>query len=129
MEKLFSVARSANLVNFPETKVLSIFYDDPDKVAAAELRSDACITAPESTEAPDEMHRVNIPGGRFAVAHVELDPSEYGAAWKKLQADWIPSQGLQIDSESGRLCYEVYLNNPAEHPEQKHVVNICEPIV
>jgi len=26
------------------------------------------------------------------------------------------------------MCYELYLNDPKQHPEKKHIVDICEPI-
>jgi len=69
---------------------------------------------------------MTIPGGRFAVAHVEIDASEYGAAWDRLCGKWMPAQRHAPDPS--RLCYELYLNDPKSHPQKKHIVEICEPI-
>ncbi|HHR85909.1 MAG TPA: hypothetical protein ENL23_06140 [Candidatus Acetothermia bacterium] len=37
----------------------------------------------------------------------------------------MPQSGYTPDD---RLCYELYLNDPAEHAESKHIVDICEPV-
>ncbi len=108
-----------------ETKVLAIYYDNPDITPIDRLRADACITVPEGTKVKRDIGTMNVPGGLFAVAYVELDPTRYGEAWDRLMTDWLPESGYQPDS---RLCYELYLNNPEKHPEGKHIVEICEPI-
>jgi AraC family transcriptional regulator len=113
------------LLRFPETSMLAIYHDGPDVTPIAHLRSDACVTVPVGTPVDGEVGTMTIPGGKFAVAHVEIDPTQYGEAWDRLIADWLPSSGYQPDD---RLCYELYLNDPDKHPEKKHIVDICEPI-
>jgi AraC family transcriptional regulator len=66
-----------------------------------------------------------IPGGTFAVGHYEIDVHEYGEAWDKLMREYLPESGYQPDD---RLCFELYLNDPEQHPEGKHIVDICEPV-
>ena len=124
-ERLMRWAGPRGLLRFPETSVLAIYHGSPDVTPVAQLRSDACVTVPVGTPVDGEVGTMTIPGGKFAVAHVEIDPSQYGEAWDRLIGDWLPRSGYQPDD---RLCYEVYLNNPDEHPEKKHIVDICEPI-
>jgi AraC family transcriptional regulator len=126
IEKIFAWAGPKGLIQFPKTQVLAVYHDDPESVVASELRSDACITVPNGTKADGDVKTMTIPGGTFAVAHVEIDPSEYGAAWDKLVGEWMPENGCVPDTK--RLCYELYLNDPDQHPQKKHVVDICEPI-
>ena len=126
IEKIFQWAGPKGLIQFPKTEVLAVYHDNPEEVAAVELRSDACLTVPEGTIADGDVKTMKIPGGTFAVAHVEIDQSEYGEAWDKLIGEWIPENGATPDTS--RLCYELYLNNPEEHPEKKHIVDICEPV-
>ena len=38
---------------------------------------------------------------------------------------WLPESGYQPDD---RLCYEIYQNDPKEHPEGIHIVDICVPV-
>ncbi len=126
IEKIFAWAGPKGLIQFPKTELLAVYYDNPETVAQADLRSDACITVPEGTQPDGEACAMKIPGGVFAVAHVEIDVSEYGEAWDRLVGEWIPENGYVPDDS--RLCYELYLNDPDEHPEKKHIVDICEPV-
>ena len=127
MQRLLAWAGSQGLIHFPQTEVLAVYYDDPHSVDPSDLRADACITVPEGTQVGGEVTTMTIPGGMFAVAHVEIDQSEYGTAWDKLIGEWMPAHGYKPDL-GGRLCYELYLNDPAQHPEKKHLVDICEPV-
>ena len=126
--KILNWGMGKGLVSFPKTDFLAVYHDDPHKVEEGKLRSDACITVPDGTKPEGEVHTMSIPGGLFAVAHVEIDQDEYGKAWDKLIGEWIPNSEYEPDYPSDRLCYELYLNNPDEHPEKKHIVDICEPV-
>ncbi len=127
IQRIFEWAGPKGLIQFPKTQCMAVYYDNPEQVAESELKSDACLTVPEGTPEDGDVKIMKIPGGKFAVAHVEIDPSEYGEAWDKLLGEWIPEQELKLDPS--RLCYEWYMNDPEQHPEKKHVVDICEPIV
>jgi len=129
IERIMAWAGPKGLVRFPKTRLLAVYHDDPKYVDPAQLRSDACITVSEGTRVDGEVKLMKIPGGLFAVAHVELDQSEYGEAWDKLLGQWLPQNGHVSDASRTRHCYEIYLNNPSEHPQKKHIVDICEPIV
>ncbi len=51
--------------------------------------------------------------------------TQYGEAWNRLFIDWRPESGYQHDD---RRCYELYLNDPRKHPQDKHNLKICELI-
>lgn len=123
--KLMRWAGPRRLLRGPETEVLALYYDNPDITPVERLRADACITVPEGTKAKRDIGLMDVPGGTFAVAYVEIDPDQYGEAWTRLMNDWLPTSGYQPD---GRLCYERYLNDSDSHPEGKHIVEIHEPI-
>ena len=58
--------------------------------------------------------------------HSELTkPEEYRDAWEFL-VGWMKERGLELDF--GKPCMEVCLNNPLEHPEGHHLVDICASI-
>ena len=124
-ERLFRWAGPRGLAGTVEPGTIAIYHDDPDVTPAGKLRCDACIAVPEGTKVDGEIGSMHVPGGRFAVAHVEIDVSQYAEAWDRLLVDWMPQSGYQPDD---RLCYEVYLNDPARHPKGIHHVDICEPI-
>ena len=124
-ETLMRWAGPRRLLRFPQTKMLAVYHDNPDITETDKLRSDACITVPPETKAEGEIGRMAIPGGLFAVARAEIERTEFGQAWDALMRDWLPESGFQPDD---RTCYEVYLNDPKDHPEGKFVIEICEPI-
>jgi AraC family transcriptional regulator len=123
--RLMRWAGPRGLTRSPEAVVLAVYHDNPNVTPIDKLQADACITVPEGTKVKGEVGLMSVPGGTFAVAHVEIDERQYGEAWDRLIGDWMPQSGYQPDE---RLCYERYLNDPAEHPEAKHIVEICEPI-
>jgi AraC family transcriptional regulator len=124
-ERVFKWAGPRGLVRFPETKSLAVYHDSPEVTDPSRLRSDACLTVPPGTKVDGEIGTMKIPGGLFAVAHVEIEVTQFGEAWDRLIGEWMPKSGYQPDD---RLCYEVYLNDPDAHPEKKWIVDICEPV-
>ncbi len=123
--KLMKWAVPRDLLKFPETQMLSVYYDDPEITVEEKLRVDACITVPQETIVDGSIGKTTIPGGKFAIAHFEIDTQEYEDAWKVVYGDWLPQSGFQPDDKP---CYELYLNNPEEHPEKKHIVDIYVPV-
>ncbi len=124
-ERVFKWAGPRGLIRFPETKSLAIYHDSPEVTDPSKLRSDACLTVPPGTKVDGEIGTMKVPGGLFAVAHVEIDVTQFGEAWDKLVGEWMPKSGYQPDE---RMCYELYLNDPETHPEKKWLVDICEPV-
>ncbi len=124
--KLMNWAGPRGLLKFPETTVMCVYHDDPRITEEEKLRISACITVSEETPVEGEIGKMEIPGGQFAVARFELAESEeYEKAWNFVCGDWLPESGYQPDD---RLCYEIYHNNPKEHPEGIHIVDICIPV-
>ncbi len=123
--RLMHWAGPRRLLRFPETKVLAIYHDHPGVTPVDRLRADACITVPEGTRPHRDIGTMTVAGGRFAVGYAEIAATQYGEAWDRLYADWMPESGYQPDDRS---CYELYLNDPGAHPEAKHIVEIHQPI-
>ena len=123
--KLMTWAGPRGLLRFPETQVLAVYHDDPDITAEEKLRVSACITVPKDTQPEGEIGTMTVAGGSFVVARFELAADEYEEAWKLVMGGWMPESGYQPDD---RLCYELYHNDPEQHPEKKHIVDICIPV-
>jgi AraC family transcriptional regulator len=123
--KLMAWAGPRGLLRFPETKAMTIYHDNPDITDESRLRTDACITVPEDTQVEGEIGKAKIPAGKYAVAHFEITPDQYQDAWNAVYGGWLPESGCQ--PEDGP-CYELYLNDPKQHPEGKHIVDICIPV-
>ena len=123
--RLMTWAGPRNLLQFPDTQMLSVYHDDPEITEEEKLRVSACITVPGDTKVDGEIGRMVVPGGQFAVARFTIGEDEYAAAWNAVVGGWLPQSGYQPDD---RLCFELYHNNPDEHPEKKHIVDICFPV-
>lgn len=124
-ERLMKWAGPRGLLRFPETQVLGVYYDNPDITAADKLRSCACITVPKGTDVEGEVSTMTVPGGKYAVAHFEINEDQFSEAWDAVLGGWLPESGYQPDD---RPSYELCLNDPKEHPEKNYIVDICFPV-
>jgi AraC family transcriptional regulator len=105
------------------TVFLSAYQDDPNVTPPDKLRLEVCMIIPENTEVEGEIQKKVLPGGKYIVMKTELSgPQEYGDAWNKI-VEWMKENNEEIDMS--RPSYEIYLNNPEEHPEKHHILNIC----
>lgn len=123
--KLFHWAGPRNLINFPETKMLSVYHNNPDTTDDDKLRMSVCISVPENTEVSGEIGKMKVEAGKYAIGHFEIQVNEYEKAWNLIFGEWLPKSGYQPTDSP---CYELYLNNPEEHPEQTHIVDIYIPV-
>jgi AraC family transcriptional regulator len=105
---------------------LSSYQDDPNVTPVDQLKLDVCMTIEDNVEVEGEIKKKTLPGGQYAVMRSTLtSPKEYGAAWKEI-VNWISTNNYEIDMS--RPSYELYLNNPEEHPEKHHILDICMSI-
>jgi AraC family transcriptional regulator len=123
--KICTWAGPRGLLRFPETKFITIYHDNPDITDENKLRTDVCITVSKDTEVDGEIGKSIIPSGKYAIAHFEITPDKYGDAWNAVYGGWLPESGYQPDD---RPCFELYLNDPKQHPEGKHLVDIYAPV-
>lgn len=125
LQKLLDWALPADLWNFPdETLIACIYPDDPSATPPEEQRLWFGITIPDDAEPPEGIRVLELPAGPHAVGRFSIPSDQFGSAWSYLYGEWIPQNGC---IPSG-LAYELQKNDSSEHPEQKHLVDICIPI-
>ena len=123
--KLGRWAGPRNLMN-KDTVFLSVYYDDPKITDEEKLRVDVGMTVPEDTKVDGEISKQKLDAGLYALTRFDIkDPSEYGESWEAIYKDWLPESGYQPDNMPS---YEIYRNNPKEHPEGIQIVDICIPV-
>ena len=123
--RLLKWAVPRQLFEAGKTEMLTIYHDSPEITEEEKLRISVCITVPPDTEVSGDIGKTAIPAGRYAVGEFLISADEYGDAWNSLFAGWLPESGYQC---SEGPCYEVYLNDPEEHPEGRHRVAIHIPV-
>ena len=123
--KLMRWAGPRGLMSNPETLALTVYHDDPNVTDEDKMRTSACVTIPADMAVDGEIGKMALDPGDYAVGHFEINEDEYTEAWNHLMGGWLPQSGYQPDD---RTCFEINLNDPSKHPENKHVVDICIPV-
>lgn len=107
------------------TEFITVYHDDPNITAPEKLRTSVCLTVPAGTPVDGDIGTLVIPVGSYAFARFEILPTQYGDAWNSLCGAWLPDSGYEpADGPS----FEIYRNDPSQHPEHKHIVDICIPV-
>lgn len=102
---------------------LASYENCPKTTPLDELRLDICMSIPQDIEIDGEIQKKTLPGGKYAVMHCELTgPEEYESVWNDL-VEWAGNNDHEMDMS--RPSYEIYLNNPEEHPDKHHILDIC----
>lgn len=124
-QKLMTWAGPRGLFFPGKTQCLSVYHDNPDITDDNKLRLSVCLTVEPSTQVDGEIGKMTVAGGTYAVARFEIKDDQYEAAWNSVYSGWLPESGYE---PADKPCLEFYLNNPQEHPEGKHIVEICIPV-
>ncbi len=125
LSKLFTWAGPRELLQKPDLKCLCVYHDDPEITDDQNLRLSICISVPKDTKVDGEICKMEIPAGKYAVGHFEINSDQFQDAWNYLYGEWLPQSGYQPDDG---LCYEQCLNDPSTHPEKKHIIDIHIPV-
>lgn len=122
-EAFSAICESRNL--WPQVgAVLGIYYDNPDAVPEAELRSFAG-GAFRDGQLPDGMEEATLPGGRAAVLTFKGPYTEIKDAYDSLFGNWLPQSG---EEPADAPCYEIYLNSPRDTAPEDLLTEICLPL-
>lgn len=109
----------------PQTRMIGIYYDDPDVVARTALRSHAAITAPKGTPVEPPFEPVTLAGGSYARAVHKGPYADLHAFYQRIFREWLPTSGREPDD---RPCFEDYLNNPVALPPTEWLTAVFVPL-
>jgi AraC family transcriptional regulator len=122
-KQLFSWASPRNLVNFPETKALTVYRSNANLLGM--LQADVCLSVPKKTVGEGIIGSTIISGGLYAIFHKEAPMSECFKTWNYIYEVWFEENGYQPDNRNFFLSH---LNDPKLHPENFHIIDIYIPI-
>ena len=124
-DKLFRWAGPRGLVNHPDTKVLTLYHDDPNLTIMENLYQSACISIDESIKTEGEIGKMLIPGGKYACGYFEIDAGHFTEAWAAMYAGWLPESGYECDD---RLPFELYKQADEDSKKGVFKFDICVPV-
>ncbi|WP_022703262.1 AraC family transcriptional regulator [Pseudorhodobacter ferrugineus] len=122
--KLFDLLDTRDLTD-KTRQMVAIFYDDPSKTAAPNLRSFAAVTAPKTVPCDTPLQPITLPTGPHAVLRFTGPYSGLPTAYTYLYGDWLAQSGQH---PSGQPSYEVYINSPRTTDPAELVTEICLPL-
>jgi AraC family transcriptional regulator len=123
-DRLAAWARPRGLMGLG-SHCFGIYYDDPNTVPSAKLRSAACLTiGPEVTIEPP-LRPVHIPGGRHARLQHKGPYAELEQVYRYLYRTWLPASGEQ---PADAPCFEAYLNDCKSLPPSEWLTDVYLPL-
>ena len=122
-EKVMKWAGARDLLNFPETKTVTLYLDDPSVTVVEKCRQNACITVNDDVKVEGEIGKGIIPAGKYAVGRFRIDPSGFEKAWSTVCL-WITESGYQPHGNP----YELYYSSPEDDARGKFELDICVPV-
>ncbi len=102
-----------------------IYYDDPNAVPEADLRSHGGIVLADGVPLPDGFEEVSTHGGKTAVLTFRGPYAGLKGAYDYLFGVWLPSSGQEAAEAP---VYENYLNAPADTAPDDLLTEICLPL-
>lgn len=122
-QQLFSWATPRNLVNFPDTKALTVYRSLANDNGM--LQADVCLTVSESVTGEGIIGTTRLSGGLYAIFHKEAPMSECLNTWKYIYDVWFEENGYQPDN---RNFFLNHLNDPKTHPDNFHIIHMYIPV-
>ncbi len=123
--KLIKWATPKGLMDKPDLKMATIYYDSYKITAPDKIRKSVCIVLNEPVSASGEIGLTTLPAGKHIVGHFEIGIHEFEKSWSGLFV-WMNEHGYK---KSEQNPFEIYHNNYNDHPEKKFIVDLCIPIV
>jgi AraC family transcriptional regulator len=122
--KLGEIAGPAGLF-VPNSRMIGVYYDDPDATPESELRSKAGVTVSDSAKLPPGLTEVRIPAGRVARATHIGGYEGLNETWARLTGEWLEQSGQRMGEG---VSYEIYLNTPMDTPKEKLRTELYIPL-
>ncbi len=125
-QRLLSYAQKHNMIVEDQTKVMTIYHDNPFMTAQKNLRTSVAMSISESINNidDDEITIMDIKG-TYAVGRFELKRTEYGEAWTYMVHEYVlKSQEKPRD----HAPFEMYITKPPRNAQDKSITDIYIPI-
>ena len=123
-ETLVQWATPHQLIN-SETKMISIYHDSFKITPPEKVRISASILLNKKVEITGEVGLTSIKKGKHIVGSFQIGMNEFEKSWTGLFL-WMNENGYK---KADQEPFEIFHNNPNEHPEGICIVDLCIPIL
>lgn len=123
-ERIVKWARPKGLLEGDGSPIVRVFHDSFKVTDEDKVRMSIGVVLTHSIQAEGEIGLTSLESGKHIVGRFEIEPKEFERSWDSLFI-WMNEKGYKKDD---RNPFEVYHNNPNEHPEKKCIVDLCIPI-
>ena len=121
-ERLFRWAAS---IGAPTGRVLTLSWDDPERVPADRQRTDACVELRTAEEPLPGIVLGSVGGGRYAIYRLVGASAGIAKAYGRLLGEWLPGSGESMEEGP---CMEIYRTSQGDTPPEKLVTDLCVPL-
>lgn len=122
--KLMKWAYPKGLMRQESLRMLTVYHDSPKITDEDKIRMSVCLTLNTEVKTEGEVSIKEIPEAKCVVSRLEITSSEFQQAWESSFV-WMSEHGFK---KADQDPYEIFYNNPNEHPEGKCIVDICIPV-
>jgi AraC family transcriptional regulator len=113
----------------PTERTLGIYYDDPDEVPVAQLRSAACFELAPGQEISDRrglpIEVSEVAGGTYVTTRFVGPYEALAPVWTALTAYTTGKLGKTISSNP---AFEVYVNDASDTPANELITDLFMPV-
>ena len=119
-EKLAAFIKEQN-IEVSDALWMGVYFDDPESVPEAELRSEACVTVQEDIRLPEnsDVGIGEIKGGLYATTRHFGSYKDLGKSWGELYGAWIPQNGFK---PLNTPCFEIYVKDCEETEDESELL-------
>lgn len=123
---LYNWADARDLTCMPDTRWLTIYHCDPGVTDDNKLRISVCLTVPKETQVDGVVGKMEVPGGKYAIARFVLRSDQYQQAWDYLFSNWLMNSGYQPDDKNS---FELYPYEADQRQDGGKAVHIYLPVI
>lgn len=123
-QKLMEWGAQKEILDTSNFKAITIYHDNPNITQSSRVRFSTCVTISKNINTDGEVRQRNLKKGIYAIGRFEIKTEDISKAWSAMCV-WVIENNYEFRDGD---YFEMYHNDPKNHPEQKVVVEIGIPL-
>lgn len=121
--KIIGFAQRNRIFENPEHPLIRVFHDSFKITDENKVRMSIGVVCKLEKPPHEAVNKGSLPAGKYLVGRYELNIPDFEKAWNGL---FLKLSEMGYKKREG-FPYELYQNNPENHPQKKCVVDLCIP--